>query len=89
MWGTEGTYLGQLVPELVEVTEDLGVDAGTADAVHIPQNPQDPPPEDEGRVSVPTGQAAAGDDADVIGQKLTAVCKKEQTQSEQLTALKA
>lgn len=77
--GMEGTYLGQLVPELVEVTEDLGVDAGTADAVHITENPQDPPPEDEGRVSVPTGQAAAGDDADIIRQKLTAVWKEEQT----------
>ncbi len=81
LWGTKGTYLGQLVPELVEVTEDLGVDASTADAVHITENPQDPPPENEGRVGVPAGQTAAGDDADVISQKLTAVCKEEQTQS--------
>lgn len=75
----KGTYLGQLVPELIEVTEDLGVDAGAADAVHITENPQDSPPENEGWVGVPTGQTAAGDDADVISQKLTAVCMEEQT----------
>lgn len=44
----KGTHLGQLVPELIEVTEDLGVDAATADAVHITKNPQDSPPENEG-----------------------------------------
>lgn len=70
----KGTHLGQLVPELIEVTEDLGVDAATADAVHITKNPQDPPPENEGWVGMPAGQTATGDDADIISQKLTAVC---------------
>lgn len=67
------THLGQFVPELIEVTEDLGVDTGTADAVNVTQNPQDPPPEDESGVGVPTGQTSTGDDADVIRQKLAAV----------------
>lgn len=74
------THLGQLVPELIEVTEDLGVDTGTADAVNVAQNPQGPPPEDEGGVGVPSGQTATGDDADVVRQKLAAVCNEEQTQ---------
>lgn len=41
-------HLGQLVPELIEVTEDLSVDAGAADAVHVTKNTQNPPPENEG-----------------------------------------
>lgn len=71
------THLGQLVPELIEVTEDLGVDTGTADAVNVAQDPQDAPPEDEGGVGVPSRQTATGDDADVIRQKLAAVCNEE------------
>lgn len=71
---TRVRYLGQLVPDLVEVGEDLGVDPGAADVVDVTQDAQNPPPEHKGRVGMPTGQAAAGDDADVIRQALAAVC---------------
>lgn len=37
-------YLGQLVPELVEIGEDLGMDFGTADAIDVSQDTQNPPP---------------------------------------------
>lgn len=37
-------YLGQLVPELVEIGEDLGMDFGAADAVDVSQDTQNPPP---------------------------------------------
>ena len=62
------------MPDLVEVTEDLGVDLGTADVVHVAHDTQNPSPEHKGRVGVPTGQAPAGDDADVIRKALAAVC---------------
>lgn len=70
-------YLGQLVPELIEMGEDLGMDFGAADAVDISEDTQYPPPQHEGRVRVPTGQSPARDDADIIGQTLTAVCMSE------------
>ena len=41
-------YLSQFVPQVVEVTEHLGVDPGAADAVDIPQDTQNPPPEHKG-----------------------------------------
>ena len=71
-WGR--SYLIQLVPDLVEVAEDLGMDLGTADVVDVAHDTQNPSPEHKGRVGVPTGQAAAGDDADVIRKALAAVC---------------
>jgi len=67
-------YLSQLVPDLVEVAEDRGMDLGAADVVHVAQDTQNPPPQHEGRVGVPTGEAAAGDDAEIIRQALAAVC---------------
>lgn len=70
----QSQYLGQLVPELIQVAEDLGMDLRAPDVVNIPQNAQNPPPEYKGRISMPSSQTATGDDADVIGQKLTAVC---------------
>lgn len=69
-------YLGQLVPELIQVAEDLGMDSRAPDVVNIPQNTQNPPPDYKGRISMPASQAASGDDADVISQKLAAVCKQ-------------
>lgn len=72
----QSQYLGQLVPELIQVAEDLCMDSRAPDVVNIPQNAQNPPPEYKGRVSMPASQTATGDDADVISQKLAAVCKQ-------------
>lgn len=41
-------YLCQLVPKLIKIGEDLGMDFGAADAVDISQDTQNPPPQDEG-----------------------------------------
>lgn len=41
-------YLGQLVPQLIEIGEDLGMDFGAADIVDISQDTQNSPPQDEG-----------------------------------------
>lgn len=68
-------YLGQLVPELIEIGEDLGMDFGTADVVDISQDTQYPPPKDKSRISMPTSQGPTSNDADIISQILTAVCK--------------
>lgn len=62
------------MPELIEIREDLGVDFGAADAVDVSQDPQNPPPQDEGRISMPASQSPARNDADVISQAFTAVC---------------
>lgn len=69
-------YLGQLVPELIQIAEDLGMNSRAPDVVNIPQNSQSPPPEYKGRISMPASQTAPGNDADVISQELTAVCKQ-------------
>lgn len=67
-------YLCQLVPELIKIGEDLGMNSGAADAVDISQDTQNPPPKDEGRISMPTSQGPTRNDADIISQTLTAVC---------------
>ncbi|TNN83100.1 hypothetical protein EYF80_006707 [Liparis tanakae] len=56
----------QLVPELIKTVEDLGMDLWTADAVDISQNTQNPSPQDEGRISMPTSQGPARNYADII-----------------------
>lgn len=40
-------HLGQLVPQLVQVGEDLGVDFGAMDAVDVSQDTQNPSPQDK------------------------------------------
>lgn len=67
-------HLGELVPKLIQVREDLGVDLGATDAVDVAQDTQNPSPQHECRVGVPAGQRAACDDADVVRQAFTAVC---------------
>lgn len=41
-------YLGKLMPELIKIREDLGVDLGATNVVDISQDTQNPPPKDEG-----------------------------------------
>lgn len=67
-------HLGQLVPELVEVGEHLSVDLGATDGVDVAHDTQNPPPQHEGWIGVPTGQRAACYDADVVRQAFAAVC---------------
>lgn len=67
-------YLCQFVPELVQIQEHLGMYLRVTDAVDVAQDSQNPPPEHGGGVGVPAGEAAPGDDADVVGQALAAVC---------------
>lgn len=40
-------HLGQLLPKLVKVGEDLGVDFGATDAVDVSQDTQNPSPQDK------------------------------------------
>lgn len=80
----QSRYLGQLVPELIQVAEDLGMDSRAPDVVNIPQNAQNPPPENKGRISMPASQTATSDDADVISQKLAAVCKQDRSEDRSL-----
>lgn len=40
----QSQYLGQLVPELIQVAEDLSMDSRALDVVNIPQDAQDPSP---------------------------------------------
>lgn len=40
----QSQYLGQLVPELIQVAEDLSMDSRALDGVNIPQDAQDPSP---------------------------------------------
>lgn len=68
------THLGQLVPEIIKAGEDLGMDFWAADVVDISQDTQNPPPQDEGRISMPTGQGPTRNYAHVISQTLTTVC---------------
>lgn len=74
MFWASRSYLGQLVPEFIKTGEDLGVDFWTANTVDVSHDTQNPPPQDEGRVSMPTSQGPARNYADVISQTLTAVC---------------
>lgn len=67
-------YLGQLVPQLIETGEDLGMDFGAADIVDISQDTQNSPPQDEGWIGMPTSQSPTSNDADIISQKLAAIC---------------
>lgn len=68
------SYLGKLMPELIKIREDLGVDFGAADAVDISQDAQNPPPQDEGRIGMPTSQGPTRNDADIVSQAFTTVC---------------
>ena len=74
-------YLGQLVPELIKIREDLGMDFWTADTVDVSQDTQYPPPKDEGRISMPTSQGPTSNDADIVSQTLTAVCMVKDTKA--------
>lgn len=75
-------YLGQLVPELIKIGENLGMDLRASNAVDVSQDTQNPPPQDKGRVSMPTCQAPTCDDADVISETLTTVCMIQQRKEE-------
>lgn len=72
-------YLGQLMPELIQVGKDLGMNFGTADIVDISQDTQYPSPKDKCRIGMPTSQGSTCNDADIISQTLTAVCKARET----------
>lgn len=62
------------MPELIKAVEDLGMDSWAADAVDISKDTQNPPPQDKGRVSMPSSQGPTRNYADVISQTLTTVC---------------
>lgn len=74
MFLTLSPYLGKLMPELIEIGEDFGMDFGTPDVVDISQDTQNPPPKDKSRISMPASQGPTSNDADIISQTLTTVC---------------
>lgn len=71
-------YLGQFVPEFIEVGENLGVDFRAPDIVDIPQDSQNSPPKDKSRIRMPASQGPSSDDADIISEALTTVCRTSQ-----------
>lgn len=62
------------MPELVQIREDLGMDFGAADAIDISEDAQNPPPQDKGRIWVPTSEGPTRNDADIIGKAFATVC---------------
>lgn len=62
------------MPEFIKVREHLGMDFGAADTIHISQNTQNPPPQNEGWISMPTSQGPTRNDADIISKAFTTVC---------------
>lgn len=62
------------MPELIKIREDLGVDFGAADAIDISKDTQNPPPQDKGRIWVPTSKSPTCNDADIIRKAFATVC---------------
>lgn len=62
------------MPELIKIRKDLGMNFGAADAIDISQNTQNPPPQDESRISMPTSESSTSNYADIVSKAFTAIC---------------
>lgn len=62
------------MPKLIKIRKDLGMNFGAADAIDISQNTQNPPPQDESRISMPTSESSTSNYADIVSKAFTAIC---------------